>query len=214
MGTTTDELNRFVHDALAQGHSREATAAALTGAGWQPDQVRTAMAAWAKVDFPLPVPRPRPYLSAREAFLHLLLFSTLYVSAWHLGDLLFALVTLALPDAADPEWLLAGLARSMRGNVAALLVAFPVFLFVARLIARELAANAAKRLSPIRRWLTWMTLFLAAGVLIGDSIVLVDRLLGGELTLRFLLKAGIVAAIAGSVFGWYLHELRGEENEE
>ena len=38
---------------------------------------------------PVPVPRPRPYLSPREAFLYLLMFATLYLSAWHLGSLVF-----------------------------------------------------------------------------------------------------------------------------
>ena len=42
---------------------------------------------------------------------------------------------------------------------------------------------------------------------------LVYRLLGGELSLRFVLKVLVVGVIAGGVFGYYLGELRREERE-
>ena len=74
-----------------------------------------------------------------------------------------------------------------------------------------MARHPIKRLSPVRRWLTYLTLFVAAAVLIGDMTTLVFNVLGGELTTRFLLKVVVVALIAGSAFAWYLHDLRREE---
>jgi len=44
-------------------------------------------------------------------------------------------------------------------------------------------------------------------------ITLVYNVLGGELTVRFVLKVLVAAAIAGSIFGWYLVDLRREERE-
>ncbi len=70
-----------------------------------------------------------------------------------------------------------------------------------------------RRGSKVRKWLTYLTLFVAATILTGDLITLLYNLLGGELTSRFLLKAATVAAIAGGVFGYYLWDLRGEERE-
>ena len=58
-----------------------------------------------------------------------------------------------------------------------------------------------------------LTLFVAAVVLIVDMITLVNNVLGGELTLRFLLKVLVAALIAGSIFGYYLWDLRKEEQE-
>jgi hypothetical protein len=101
----------------------------------------------------------------------------------------------------------------MRWSVASLLVAFPVFLFVARHLGKDLARNPVKRLSAVRRWLTYLTLFLAAGIVVGDLIAAVYNLLGGELTLRFVLKVLVVGAIAGTVFAYYLFDLRHEERE-
>jgi uncharacterized membrane protein YraQ (UPF0718 family) len=73
------------------------------------------------------------------------------------------------------------------------------------------ARDPLKRLSPVRRWLTYLTLFLAATALTGDMITLVYNALGGELSLRFALKVLVVAAIAGSIFSYYLLDLRREE---
>lgn len=206
-----EELKRFVRDGLAAGASREQLARALRQAGWAPAQARGAVTSFADVEFPIPVPRPRPHLSARDAFLHLLLFSTLYVSAINLGRLLFQLIDLALPDPADAPR--AFVEETIRWSIASLVVAFPVFLGVSRRVRRELADDAARRASAVRRWLTWMTLFVAAGVILGTVIGLVYNLLGGELTVRFLLKAATVGGIAGTALWHYRADVRADDPE-
>jgi hypothetical protein len=213
MAAATQDLELFVRDALGKGQSKPSILAALTAAGWPAEQSASALDAYADVVFPVPVPRPRPYLSAREAFLYLVLFATLYVTAYHLGSLLFDLINRAFPDPADPAWQAMHLGSSMRWSVASVIIAFPVFLFVARHLGKELARSPIKRLSAVRRWLTYLTLFLAAGIVIGDLITLVYNVLGGELTTRFGLKVIVVAAIAGTIFAYYLFDLRHEEKE-
>lgn len=213
MATATQDLELFVRDALSRGTPKPAIEAALTQAGWPPEQIRAALGAYADVDFPVPVPKPRPYLSAREAFLYLVLFASLYWAAWHLGSLVFDLINRAFPDPADAPYRIGRLGESIRWSTASVIIAFPVFLFVARYLGKELARNPVKRLSAVRRWLTYLTLFVAASVLIGDMITLVYNLLGGELTVRFVLKVIVAAVIAGAIFGYYLTDLRREEQE-
>ncbi len=211
MASDPSELDIFVREALLRGQPREAIAQALEQAGWSRAQVRDGLLAWAEVDFPVPVPRPRTSLSARDAFLYLVLFSALYTACWSLGSLSFDLLNAWLPDAADAPYARANLADSMRWSVAGLLIAFPLFAWLVRLLARELREDPARRLSPVRRWLTYLTLFVAATALVCDLVALVYNLLGGELGLRFVLKVLVVAAIAGTVFGWYLRDLRRDE---
>ena len=79
----SDDLVGFVRDALARGLFRPQVEDALRQAGWNREQVTGALGAFATVEFPIPVPRPRPSLSAREAFMYLLLFTTLYVVAFN-----------------------------------------------------------------------------------------------------------------------------------
>ena len=60
------------------------------------------------------MPRPKPYVSAAEAFLYLALFSTLYLSAFHFGRLLFCFIEIALPEPTEPVEYGRALARTMR----------------------------------------------------------------------------------------------------
>jgi Domain of unknown function (DUF5671) len=214
MVSAAHELEDFAREALIRGLDKGAIRKAMADAGWSPEQVQTALDAYADVQFPIPVPKPRPQLSARETFLYLVLFSTLYLSSYHLGSLAFDLINRAFPDASARAAVFAEYtADSMRWSVAYLIVAFPVFVYVARYIARDISRNPMKRLSPVRRWLTYLTLFIAACTLIADLVTLVYNLLAGELTVRFALKVFVVLLIAGTIFGYYLTDLRREERE-
>lgn len=212
----SDDLLVFVRDALARGQSRTQIADVLQRAGWTPEQIRAALSAFAELDFPVPVPRVRPYLSAREAFMYLVLFATLYASAFSLGSLLFDLINLRLPDPADNASYFGGPAQtreSIRWAISSLVVAFPVFAYTSWLTSRAIALDPTKRASKIRRWLTYWTLFVSSCVVLGDITTLVYSLLSGEATLRFLLKVLVVALIAGTAFIYYLRDLRAEEVE-
>lgn len=209
-----DALSHFIHESLAKGLARKDIRQVLLGAGWVAEEIDQALAGYADVVFPIPVPRRRPYLSAREAFLYLVLFLTLYISSFSFGTLLFQFINRAWPDPLkEPYGVIDGVLSTIRMSTASLLIAFPVFLFVSWVVAREVHRDADKRSSKIRKWLTYITLFVAAGIIIGDLITLVFNVLGGELTLRFILKVAVVAVIAGTIFGYYLWDLRQEEKE-
>jgi hypothetical protein len=211
-----DELVGFVRAALSRKVPRAEIEQVLQRGGWTNEQIRAALNAFLDSDFPLPVPRARPYLSAREAFQYLVLFATLYTSAYYLGSLVFDFINLAFPD---PTWVTSGydydrFARDgIRWSVSALIVAFPVFLYTSWLTTRAIEQDPVKRASKIRRWLTYLTLFIASTALIADVTTLVYNLLGGELTVRFVLKVITVALIAGTAFTYYLRDLRLDEQE-
>jgi hypothetical protein len=212
MAGGAQELESFAREALARGLDKESVKKAMIDAGWPSERAQTALDAYADVPFPIPVPKPRPQLSAREAFLYLLLFTTLYLSCYHLGSLAFDLINRAYPDAAVRAYVF-NIGDRMRWSVAYLIIAFPAFLFLARYIGREVSRRPVKRFSPVRRWLTYLTLFVAASTMIGDLITLVYSVLAGELTTRITLKVLIVILIAGTAFGYYLSDLRRDERE-
>jgi Domain of unknown function (DUF5671) len=216
MMAINDELQGFVRDALGRGVGRADVETALKRSGWGGPQIQAALAGFAEIDFPIPVPRPRASLDARDAFLYLVLFTTLYISAWHFGSLVFQLIDRAFPDPAvtGPGAVAAYRSVAMRFAIASIVTAGPVFLFLSALTGREVRREPTKRGSKVRRWLTYLTLFLGASVLIGDFTGLVYSALGGELTVRFVLKVLTIAGIAGGAFGYYLMELRTDEAGE
>ena len=207
----SDELIAFVKEALARGLPKADIERALGSAGWPQEQIRGALASFADVPFPIPVPRPRPYVSARDAFVYLVMFTTLYLSAFNLGQLIFELIDRAFPDAAAPAYEFTILA-ALRWSIASLIVAVPVFLYTTMLTARAARTDPTKRSSRIRRQLTYLTLFIAACLLIGDVTTLIYNFLGGELTTRFLLKVLTIAAIAGTAFWYYLNDVRDDRD--
>ncbi len=207
------ELNNFVKESLAKGIARGQIRQKLQEAGWQEEEVKSALDAFYDTDFPVPVPKRTPYLSAREAFMYLLMFLTLYISSVSFGTLLFQFVNRLLPDPLQLQYY-EGMIGAIRMATASLIIAFPVFMLMSWLLARGMAKEPEKRGSKIRRWLTYITLFIAAGIIIGDLITLIRTFLDGELTLRFILKVLIILVIAGTIFGYYLWNMRKEEEKQ
>jgi hypothetical protein len=133
----------------------------------------------------------------------------LYFSAYHFANLIFQFIHLALPDPVADQYRRVDF--QLRWSTSAVLVTFPIFLLVASRIARDIKSDPVQRTSAIRKWLTYMTLALAACIVAGDLVYLINSLLSGELTLRFILKSATVAAVAGAVFGYYLWSMREDE---
>lgn len=206
------DLQPFLKQALEQGETKESITHALHAAGWPEEEISSALHKYIIVDgFALPVPRREPYLSAREAFLYLVLFLTLYITTVSFGSLLFAFVERTIPDVLQGMYERTGTLSTIRTSTASLIITFPIFVLLSRLLERGLEHDPQKRGSKVRKWLTYLTLFIAAVSIIIDLIVLVGSLLSGELTTRFLLKVAIVLVIAGTAFGYYLWDLRRDE---
>jgi len=206
------ELVGFVKESLNRGLPRAEVEQVLLRAGWPPEQVKRALSSFSDVDFAIPVPRPVPSVSTRDAFMYLVMFTTLVLSGYSLGDLLFDLINRAFPDP-GARAILQPTLQAIRWSLSSLIVAFPVFLYTAWLVSAAIRREPTKRASKVRRQLTYVTLFIASCVLIGDFITVVYNFLGGELTVRFILKVLTVALIAGTTFGYYLWELRRDEKE-
>lgn len=207
-----NELYIFVKEALEKGQSRESIQDALSRAGWEEEEIKKALAAFANIDFPVAVPRRQPYLQAREAFLYLISFIALYITAFSFGALAFSFIDIWFPDTIQQQYRDPS-STGLRMAIASLIIAFPLYLFMMRLLAKSAKKDPERRASKVRKWLTYLTLVVAAGIIIGDLIAVVFSLLGGELAVRFMLKALTVFLITGSIFGYYLSDLQKDEKE-
>jgi hypothetical protein len=145
-----------------------------------------------------------PESGARNAFFYLLTFLTLYLSAigtimltWGLGDVWF-------PDRLDYS----DGAEQVRSGIAMVVVAFPAFMYLAAYLRRNIAPSEIGDRSLLRRILVYLTLFIVSMTAIVDVITLIYNFLGGDLTGRFLVRAGGILLVAGLVFLYYLHDLK------
>ena len=203
---SADQLSDFVRDALAAGHDGARIRAALAQAGWTAPEIEGAVTAWsAGGDLP-PVPRPRPYVSAREAMLYALLMIALVLVCFHVLRLGFQVIDQAIPDlsesGASDRW-------SMRFSIAAILAFLPLFVLLDLRMARHMGAGDQRRRSQARRIFASVTVFAAALVLLGDLVSVVYAFLSGDLTPRLAAKCALVAVMGLLVAGCYREDLDG-----
>jgi hypothetical protein len=193
-----EDLTRFVDHAREKGLDLATLRQLLRTAGWKDAQIAEAFSAR---ELELPIPLPPGASSARDVFLQVFAFTTLYTWVIALLVLLFAYVNLGFPDTAvdASAGSVAWAHERIRGALAALLVSYPLFLWVWRAALREVERHPAKRRASVRRALLYVSLFAVAVTLLVDAITLVAALLEGELSTRFALKAAALFVVTGGV---------------
>ena len=133
----------------------------------------------------------------------------LYISVFSLLALLFDYIDTAFPDALSYSYTNDPYSSGIRFSIASLLVLFPVFLILMRLIRKDIAMHNDKKNIWVRRWALVFTLFVAAASMIIDLITLINTYLGGELSTHFVLKVAVVFLVAAGVFMHFLADIWG-----
>ncbi len=153
--------------------------------------------------------------SPKDVFLHLLSIVALYASGIAFLVLIFQYVNVLLPDAVagNDYYSFQSSMTAIRWSISSLIIVFPVYILSAWFLNKNYDKTPAKKKLWIRKWLVYFTLFAAALIIIGDLVTLINNLLNGELTLRFLLKVLSVFFVAGNVFYYYLWELKHKKAE-
>lgn len=140
---------------------------------------------------------------------------SLYVSLGALLALLFGVINLTFPDAAAGYWQYESAASAIRFSIAMLVVFFPAYVVLTRLVNKSRRADKSAY-GAFTKWLIYLSLLVGGGVLLGDLVAVVNTFLNGELAIRFALKALAVLVVVGAAFTYYLMDVRGywEKNEK
>jgi hypothetical protein len=197
------QLDDFIGRAKEQGASEETLVAILTSRGWSEKAVHEALAARYERLCGIEIPRHGGYgTGARDAFFYLLIFSTLATWSFGLGSLAFTLIDGWFADPLFAETYQYS-TSAIASALACILIAFPIYLLLSQAVNRDVRQHAEKVNSPVRKWLTYLALVIAASVFIGDLITALTYLLRGEITSRFLAKVLVVLLVSGGVFFYY-----------
>src|SRR5688572_12495145 len=122
--------------------------------------------------------------TAKDFFLQFGAIASFYASAIALVTLLFEVINAAYPKVTSGYQYYGY--PSISFQVATLIVAFPLFLILSWFLQKSYAAEPALRESFMRRWLSYITLFVAGAVVAGDLVTLIYMFLDGqELTTGF-----------------------------
>ncbi|MDO8486175.1 MAG: DUF5671 domain-containing protein, partial [Candidatus Staskawiczbacteria bacterium] len=144
----------------------------------------------------------------RDVFLHLFAIVTMYWSAISFITLCWQYINYFFPDILNYNYRYMGFAGPIRFAVSSLIIVFPLFILVSWLLNKIYAKESQVRDSKIRKWLIYLTLFITSLVIIGDLVFVINTFLGGEIKVRFILKALSILLVAGVVFGYYLDDVR------
>ena len=210
------KIREFIEKAKTSGASEETLVGILTARGWPEKEVYEVLGGQYEQLTGIQIPiRASAATAAKDAFFYLLAFSTLATWTIGLGSLSFSLIDQWLADtlfstAYNQAYETYGIATAM----ASILVAFPIYFFVTRTINWDVGTHPEKLNSPVRKWLTYMALVIAAGVFIGDLVAALTYLLRGEITSRFLAKAFTVLILSGGVFYYYYFGQRKPEGAQ
>lgn len=143
----------------------------------------------------------------RDFFLHISTFTVLYFIAIALVTLIFTLIDYRFPDVlgyyySDPY------SGPVRFSIASLIILSPLFIVLMRRIQNEIRIHPERAALSIRKWLTYITLFLAGFTAVIDLITLLYSFLGGALPTAFLLKALTLLTISGAAFWYFFLDLK------
>jgi hypothetical protein len=140
-----------------------------------------------------------------DVFIHLLAVIALYSIVYAALTLLFQFINLAIPDPLDNILFRDDM---IRYAVAVMVVFYPTYLLTWRAIEIDLGKNPGKSKLWARTGPIYLTLFLAGLMILVDLICLIYYFLGGDLTLRFVLKVASILAVAAPVILFYRDALR------
>lgn len=142
----------------------------------------------------------------KDFFLHLGAIVALYISVISVITLLLAIIDQLYPkpfEYVDPYAGGVSVALSM------IFIASPLYFMFMRFIVSGEKEQPEKRELSVRKWLTFVTLFVAGLAMAIDLIVLLQKFFAGEeITFAFVLKVLAIILVLATVFGYYLYDAR------
>jgi len=142
--------------------------------------------------------------SPKDFFINLSVIFFLYFIVVNAVQLLFETIDSVFPRTIQESYF----TPSIAFPIAALMIAFPIFLLLSWALFLADKKESLKHDIPVRKWLGYLTLFVAGITIAIDLIVLLTAFLNGEeITIGFTLKVISVLLIAGFIFGYYLTDL-------
>lgn len=144
-------------------------------------------------------------ISPKDVFINLLAAATLYISAIGVLVLVWGLAEFWFPD--PLRRFDSGDSGAVRIGVSMAIVAFPIFIYLSLMVRRRVRSGEMDTLATLRTGFIYVNLFAVTVATLVTMMVTVGAFLGGDLTPRFLIRAGGVLAIVGLIYLYYRSEL-------
>jgi len=149
-------------------------------------------------------------LNVGYAFLSLGVLVSLIVSVVAFFNLAFEILDKKFPDVLNAIYQYGYSSSQFEGArtfLAMLIIMFPTFLILAYFWKKKEKDGLGHSDEIIRKWLSYIVIFLSVLIVIIDLIILVRYFVSGEITIRFILKVIIALAGAKMVLYYFVPEI-------
>src|SRR3989344_5660139 len=109
----------------------------------------------------------KPRTTPKDFFINLGAIVALYTVVVTVLNLLFTVINVAYPKVTDYYYMGS---QSISFPVSTLIIFFPVYILLMWLLEKGYTSEPEKRNLPVRRWLSYVTLFISGLVLAGDLV--------------------------------------------
>lgn len=148
--------------------------------------------------------------SPNFAFWYLLSLVALVFVSFSVGAIVFQIINKYVADVVTNVYESRVSMELLKFAISALIVATPLYFWMQSLIAKNLKSGELDKEMGVRKWLTYFILLIAAVVVLGYLIAVINSLLDGEIKAKFILKTLTVIAIATIVFSFYFYDIKRE----
>ena len=210
-----NSLTEYVQGRVRAGLSKAEIKEELLAVGWSEEEADAAYRdGLVALGIPMPSTGNRPSLVRKSSTVDIAVnffsFILLCIVATALGSLYFQIINKYFQDplaalGGAGEW---GRTSAIHYAIASLVIGFPLYLAAIRIWFRKFREDEGRAESRLTKWLTYLVLLVASVTIVGDLIAVLFKLLQGEVTVRFFLKALIILVIAGLIFSFYYLERR------
>ncbi len=151
---------------------------------------------------------------ALDVFVYLGIAISLVWSVVNLLQIIFSAIDRKFVDVLNATMYLDTYNSDVRFAIASLVVMYPIYLGLSWYVANDIQKFLYKRDLLIRKVMVYITLFVTVCTLIGTLVSLIYTYLGGELSVRFELKALAIFVVALSLFAYYLYSMKRDYSKK
>ncbi|QQR65007.1 hypothetical protein IPH92_00275 [Candidatus Kaiserbacteria bacterium] len=208
-------LVEYVANRIRAGVTKAEVQEELLAVGWSEEESAHAYKS-ALVVFGTPVPTEgnRQIFTKKSSTVDVVVnffsFILLGITATSLGTLFYQVINKFIKDPLDATvhyWYDSSWQTDViHYAIAALLIAYPLYFFAMHIWFKKFREDEGRSESKLTKWLTYLVLLVAAVTVVGDLITVVYKMLQGEASARFFLKALTILVIAGMIFAFYYLE--------
>jgi Domain of unknown function (DUF5671) len=155
-----------------------------------------------------------PKTKALDVFVYVGIGIALVVSIVNILQILFTAIDRKFVDILTGQFYVDATSSDVRFAIASLVVFFPIYLGLSWYTSKDIQKFLYKQNITVRKLMIYLTLFVTVLTLIGTLVSSIYTYLGGEISVRFGLKALVVFITALSVFGYYYYSIRRDYSKK